>query len=34
VISDISDRVRSERLREEILAIVSHDLRRQCPSLP
>lgn len=27
VISDITDRVRSERLREEVLAIVSHDLR-------
>lgn len=27
VVSDITDRVRSERLREEILAIVSHDLR-------
>lgn len=27
VVSDITDRVRSERLREEILAVVSHDLR-------
>lgn len=27
VVSDISDRVRTERLREEILAVVSHDLR-------